>query len=147
MGLRESLQEGFEYDLWANQLWLEAIPRLEPSQRAQDVFGHIVRAQHIWLQRCLSEQEVRPLPEPPADALQALHDDWIEFLRISDPEAFVSYTLFSGESSFSTVEQIARLVVNHGTYHRGQLRGLADVQPLASFPETDLIRFYRQRQA
>jgi uncharacterized damage-inducible protein DinB len=42
------------------------------------------------------------------------------------------------------VSDIAAHVVNHGTYHRGQLRERAEADGLDDFPETDLILFFRQ---
>lgn len=43
------------------------------------------------------------------------------------------------------LSEVAHHVFNHGTYHRGHLRGLADAAGFEDFPETDLIRFYREK--
>ncbi len=144
MDLRASLQEGFDYDLWANRKWLEALPNLPFEAQARRTLDHIVGAQHIWLTRCLSEEEAGQRLSDLAQDLEAKHAGWTELLRTCDPGAFVSYTTLSGDSWFNTVEQIARHVVNHGTYHRGQLRGLAEAAEFMDFPETDLIRFFRE---
>lgn len=142
--MRDLLADGFRYDLWANLKWLSVLDRFEDRARAEAIFRHILGAQRIWLARSLSEEEVPALPEPLAEGFRLINAAWLEFLRISDPEAFVSYTNFKGESWFSTVEQIARHVINHGTFHRGQLRGLAQAEGWDDFEDTDLIRWMRE---
>lgn len=142
--MRDLLADGFRYDLWANLKWLSVLDRFEDRPRAEAIFRHILGAQRIWLARSLSEEEVPVLPESLDESLPLINEAWLEFLRISDPEAFVSYTNLKGESWFNTVEQIARHVVNHGTFHRGQLRGLAQAEGWDDFEDTDLIRWMRE---
>lgn len=141
--MREHLAEGFRYDLWANRLWLDALDNYGNPATAEAIMRHILAAQHRWLVRCLSEEEVSPLPDDLRAGLEDVHTQWLELLRICDPGAFVSYETMAGDPHYNTVEQIARHVVNHGTYHRGHLRGLAAAEGLEAFPETDLIGYYR----
>lgn len=143
-GVRELLIEGFRYDAWANQAWLPVLPTFQDRDRAEAIFRHILQAQRIWLVRTLSEEEAPPLSDDLGEAISRLSEAWIALVATCDPGAFVSYTTMAGESHFNTVEQIARHVVNHGTYHRGQLRGLKQAEGSDGFPETDLIRFLRQ---
>lgn len=147
MDVRDALQEGFDYDLWANQRWLGAIPELPFGPRAKEILTHSLRAQNIWLERCISEEEVKPLSDNLSEEAVRLCEAWKELIRICDPGAFVSYTNSRGESFFNTIEHIARHVINHGTYHRGQLRGLAEAAGTDGFPETDMILFIRDRDA
>ena len=141
---RETLIEGFVYDRWAKERWLAILGDMPDPTRASGIFRHIVGAQNTWLKRCLSEEEVPDLPEDPGQAVIQAHEGWVELLQTCDPGAFVAYTNLQGESHFNTVEQIARHVVNHGTYHRGHLRGLCEAAGFAGFPETDFIRFARE---
>lgn len=141
--MRELLIDGFRYDRWANLAWLEALPTFADRDRAESIFRHILSAQRIWLVRTLSEEEAPPPTDDLGEAIDRLHQGWIGLLETCDPGAFVSYTTMAGEPYFNTVEQIARHVVNHGTYHRGQLRGLKQAEGSEDFPETDLIRYFR----
>lgn len=136
--MRDFLIEGLEYDLWANQKWS---PMAGQLAQVEPILRHVLRSQRIWLERCLGEESMRAWPEALDDALKAANEDWIELIRISDPEAFVTYER-NGNAHFETIEQIARHVINHGTYHRGQLRGLAEG---LEFPETDFILFIREK--
>ncbi|HRI42829.1 MAG TPA: hypothetical protein PLL78_02280 [Fimbriimonadaceae bacterium] len=142
--MRDLLIEGFRYDAWANRAWLAALPTFDDRDRAEAIFRHILVAQRIWLVRTLSEEETPPFSDDLGEAVSRLSEAWIALIETCDPGAFVSYTTMVGESHFNTVDQIARHVVNHGTYHRGQLRGLKQAEGADDFPETDLIRFLRQ---
>lgn len=147
MDFRAHLIEGFEYDLWANLRWIEALPRLQRSQEAAEVMRHIIDAQRRWLERCADPETVPDAREDLAEAATSISEAWREFLRICDPAAFVSYTTMAGDSHFDELGDIARHVINHGSYHRGQLRGLAMAEGLDHFPETDFIRYVRGRAA
>ena len=61
------------------------------------------------------------------------------------PTRRFAYTMLSGAAGVSTLQQMVQHVVNHGTYHRGQvttmLRQLG-AQPAKSM---DMIAFYRER--
>ncbi len=141
--MREILVQNFEYDLWANQQWLSAIESLPNRQSAIDVMQHVANAQRIWLARCLNEENLPNLPASLGEAFEQLHEQWVELLRICDPTAFIAYETLQGEPCFNMMEDIAMHVINHGTYHRGQLRGM--VGDSDQFPETDLIRYLRLR--
>ena len=57
----------------------------------------------------------------------------------------IGYTLFSGHSGSSVLWQMAQHVVNHATYHRGQV--VTMLRQLGANPPKpmDLIAFYRLR--
>jgi len=140
---RPELVQLFNYDLWANRLWLASLPQLPFSEEAVAIMDHVFRAQRIWLERCLNEQNV-PVDASIHDALaEDLNAKWIDLVTVGDPEAFVSYER-AGEVHFQTLEQIAQHVINHGTYHRGHLRGLCQAANITVFPETDYILFCRE---
>ncbi len=141
---KEWIERALDYDLWANLQWTAALPGLPNPERCREVIDHIVQVQRIWLTRCWSEEEVPELPEPLDEAFKLMHAQWLEFIRITDLTAYISYTLRDGRSGFMLVEEIALHTVNHGTYHRGQLRGLCEMLPLEQVPETDLFLFFRE---
>ena len=135
--MRVFLSEGLEYDLWANLKWVALLNQLP---QAEAVLRHVLQSQRIWIERCLGVESVRPWPDDLEAALRTANEDWKELVRISDPEAFVTYDR-NGKTHFETIEQITRHVINHGTYHRGQLRAYAED---LEFPETDFILFIRE---
>jgi uncharacterized damage-inducible protein DinB len=69
--------------------------------------------------------------------------DWKEFIKVEDLDRVVDYKTLRGDPFSNTVTEIARHVINHGTYHRGELRGRAGERGLDGFEETDYILFCR----
>ncbi len=137
--LRRHLIQGIEYDLWANLQWVEV---LEQITDAEPVMRHVAWANQIWLGRVCGS----PLEAEPDIALQAQLKDsaahWREILAGEPPARAIEWTrIRDGVHQSGTLESIVRHVINHGTYHRGQLRGLAQSQGFDAFPETDFILF------
>ena len=141
---RDALLELQEYDLWANKRWLAALASMPDPAVAEQIFAHILVAQHKWLGVVLSEEEAKPLTENYEAQMLRLFEAWRDVLQHGDPNAFVSRER-DGEVHFHMLSEVAHHVFNHGTYHRGHLRGLADAAGFEDFPETDLIRFYREK--
>lgn len=140
------LRNGFDYDLWANRQWISALGGFDKHlDRAQAVLEHMLAAQQIWLERCgtvvFPEQENVRLH----DLFEITSQAWQVLLEESEGDEPITYTTSRGETYTNTLAQIAYHVLNHGTYHRGQLRGLADADGFEGFPETDLILFLRKR--
>lgn len=139
--MRELLLDLFLYDRWANERWigvLEQFPNAEPARKTME---HILWAQQTWLNRVLND-ETDLGPDLMAESAR-LHQAWRELVGMSDPTAYISYTMFNGETATNLFEEIALHVINHGSYERGRLRGLAQAQGFEGFPESDLIRHYR----
>lgn len=143
--IRTQLDELWDYELWSNRKWLPHLARFQDEARAESVFRHILRAQETWLRRAWSEEDSGEWPTELEAAIEFGASQWRTFIRMCDPEAFVSYTNQAGDPFFQTVEQITRHVLNHGTYHRGHLRGLAMAEGWDDFDDTDLIRYYREK--
>lgn len=146
MELRLMLRNGFEYDLWANRKWIDALGGFDRYLgRAQEVLEHIHLAQTTWLMRC--GMEMFPPQENLAlrDLFEITTRSWQALIEEMTGEEEVTYQNFAGETFTNTVAQISYHVINHGTYHRGQLRGLAEADGYLGFPETDLIAYLRQR--
>lgn len=133
----------FAYDRWANERWI-AFAERRKWKSGDAVMEHIVRASEVWLSRVHKE-------EPPEVAnaslnmrLAANHLRWLETFRDYSPEKVIRYTNLAGERYQSYLGDIAAHVINHGTYHRGQLRERAGSEGFEDFPETDLILFLRE---
>ena len=142
--LADVLRESFDYDLWANRLWL---PLLAPGEQEAElaVFKHILAASTVWVTR-LEGTSLTAMPDVPAteDYLTELHRRWIAAFDRFKYGDVVAYRNTRGDSFTSCFGDIVRHVINHGTYHRGQLRGMCGLKGLP-FPETDYIGFAFQR--
>jgi uncharacterized damage-inducible protein DinB len=131
----KTLLESFDYDLWANQLWIE------PAEAASlnPIFDHLIFSQEIWLTRC----QGKPFEKSAEDykiRMPIANAGWKELLSSDSENRVIEYKNFFGDPAQATLVNIALHVLNHGTYHRGEMRARCELQGLP-FPETDRIRF------
>jgi uncharacterized damage-inducible protein DinB len=142
MDLESWLRDAFAYDHWATTQWLECFPKLPEPNQAEPILAHIVRASEIWLSR------VNPdLPAPTGGLnfrLDQATEGWIDALQARSATIVIEYRTTTNQPFKHQLGAIAGHVINHGTYHRGQLRAIADEQGFIDFPESDMIGFIRQ---
>jgi uncharacterized damage-inducible protein DinB len=112
------------YDAWANRQVLAAALEDEKVLR---LLGHLAQAKHIWLLR-LEGQDTATMdlwPQRPLDfwrqSLPQTDRRWIERIGGETPQRVVEYRNQTGQTYQTPLREIALHVVNHGTYHRGQL--------------------------
>jgi uncharacterized damage-inducible protein DinB len=156
-------RELFAYDAWANGLVFEAAAGLSEEQLAHVVassfpsvvgtLAHLVGAEWVWLRRWLGESPggfpdwvSKPVLADIRARLSAIQEEREAFaagLSDGDLSRPVAYRNLAGKAFSDSLDGLIRHVVNHSTYHRGQvatqLRQLG-LKP----PSTDLIVFLRQ---
>ena len=154
-----------EYHLWARARLIAAVAALSTEQftrelgssfgSVRDTMAHLYGADEVWLERWRGGS---PRGLPPATRfpdLASLQAAWAEL----DPKlrAFVAgldaaglaraltYQAFNGQTATLPYWQMLQHVVNHGSYHRGQVTTL--LRQLGTKPGqgTDLVAFYRER--
>jgi uncharacterized damage-inducible protein DinB len=84
--------------------------------------------------------------------VKTLWKEWDEVLttwpktvqRLGDAEEVIAYKAFNGTAYSSKLSDIVRHVVNHGTYHRGQITTMLR-QLGKKVVSTDLILYYRSK--
>jgi uncharacterized damage-inducible protein DinB len=155
------------YMLWADRLTLASVRQVKPEDLTRDAgvsFGsvigtlaHMLVAQRLWLSRFLGN----PLPSIPKldeyPSLPAWIAGWEEaashievFLAsFSDDQLAAPLTWASlpdGAIHTLPLWQAVIHLVNHTTYHRGQVVSLLR-QMGYPVPQTDLIDFFKERSA
>ena len=154
-----------DYNYWARDRTLDAVARITPEQfvrpmgnsfsSVRDTIAHICAAERIWITRLKGEkpQDLQK-PERLCD-VDAARKEWVELecemreqLGRLGPEAVertIEYRDLRGNDRSDVLWEILQHVVNHGTYHRGQITTMLrqlDAEPPNSM---DLIAFYRER--
>jgi len=160
----QEIQLLFEYNSWANHRTMGAAEKLTPEQFAQpmgssftsvrETLAHIYGAEWIWLER-FQGRSPSALPDVTQFSdVATLREPWLEHeARLiafvsqqtqSDLDRVMEYKTLKFGVYQNPLWQSMQHVVNHGTYHRGQvttmLRQLG-AQPIL----TDLMHFYRER--
>jgi uncharacterized damage-inducible protein DinB len=155
------LLELLEYHHWATSLTVGAVRALTPEQftrdlgssfpSVRDTLVHVFSADRTWLGRLEGQSPPRANASDYAD-LASLLEVWEPVLQrwpvlvasLGDPGRLIEYRSFAGDPFSNTLGQIVRHVVNHGTYHRGQVATMLR-QSGAQAVSSDLISFYRER--
>lgn len=162
----QEIRELYAYNRWANQRTFDAAAKLSPEALGKDLgssfpsvlatLAHMAGAEWVWLERWLgsspgggpSDWDVSTL-EAVRRHCQQVESDRERFLNGLDDRSIekpLTYKTFAGETFTQPLSQMLRHVVNHATYHRGQVTTL--LRQLGGQPvSTDLIRFYRETDA
>jgi uncharacterized damage-inducible protein DinB len=119
----------YQYNAWSNKRVLGCLTRQNVrDEKILTVMGHIVAAQFLWLHRIkgLPAPDVKLWGEYTLNQLQLLADDagtkWIEFVEGTDNfDRDLTYRNYVNELYTTNVEMIMVHLVNHSSYHRGQI--------------------------
>jgi uncharacterized damage-inducible protein DinB len=156
------VQELLAYGAWANGLVFEAASALSEERLGHSIessfpsvggtLAHIVGAEWVWLRRWLGESPsafpdwvAKPaLPDLRArlSALERERGAFVAGLSDTDLGRGISYRTLSGQAFSDPLDSLIRHVVNHSTYHRGQVATQLRQLGLTP-PGTDLILFLR----
>jgi uncharacterized damage-inducible protein DinB len=164
--MAHSLTQHLAYNLWANErighlIMAQDDARLDLEQKnsfpsIRKTLFHIWDAEVIWLTR-LKGGAVSEWPSKTfkGSKTEMLHDliknstDLLTFVQ-EKGEAFqhqtIVYKNMKGEPYENTVEEILFHLVNHGTYHRGQIITLLHGAGAKQMVSTDLIAWLRELQ-
>lgn len=137
---REALDLALEYELWANARWYPALAGFKDRERAERVLWHVIDCYRGWYEGITGVELSKSdsMADDCAVAVQA----WRDLINDRDPDEVIRFERGPVVRSF-TIGQVARHVCNHGTYHRGHLRGLADAEGLEAFEDTDYTLWLR----
>jgi len=154
----------YEFNYWAKAKMLGAVESLPEQELYKDfktsfrgIHGtlvHICAAEHVWLQRFTGNPSPKFLKIDDLPTYGSVKAKWEEVEKgMLSHLASLNDDLLQEKFSFSTSEdksvssirwQALQHLVNHGTYHRGQITSL--IRQLGGTPaSTDLIAFYRQK--
>ena len=156
----------YEYDRWANARTLGAVAKLSSDQftrdlgsshrSVRDTLVHNFSAGRIWLARWNSSPPMSMVDPAAFPTLAAVRAAWAELERelghflhsVSDERlrAVIAYTNIEGKPFAQLLWEQMVHVVNHASYHRGQITTL--LRQLGAEPAaTDLIVFFREQPA
>lgn len=162
----EDIRNLYDYNSWANHRILDACAALSGEQftrdlgssfrSVRDTLTHILGAEWVWLERWHGRLPSGLPPGSEFSDLEALRNRWagierdlhdyVASLTAEDLTRNIQVKTFAGQVFSQPHWQMLQHLVNHGTYHRGQVTTL--LRQLGAKPvSTDLIGFYRERGA
>lgn len=160
------LQLLVEYHYWARDRLLDAVEGLSPAdftrdlqssfRSVRDTLVHLCQTEWIWHERWQGDSPtVRPYPPESIPDPLAVRRLWIQQeqrvrafvggLTGPDIDKVVDYRLMNGTQARSTIREMLQHLVNHGSYHRGQVTTMLRQLGAAPAQSMDLVAFYRER--
>jgi uncharacterized damage-inducible protein DinB len=163
---REDAMNLVDYHYWARDRMIDAIEPLTPEQYAKDLASsftsvrdtvvHIYGVELNWYLRWVGSS---PTGFPDASAfpdLRSLRSAWrdneqnvrllVDSLAAANQlNRVLRYRTFDGQEMESVFSHMLQHVVNHATYHRGQVTTMLRQLGAPAPKPQDLIRFYRER--
>lgn len=160
----ENLSFLVDYHLWAHRRLLEGLPGLTAEEWTVDTRGsfptlkalyqHVLEGDYRWLQRWKGvpfaeipahyriegAESLDRLFRPQLEEVASVGKQWIE----SDPDRPVYFITGKGLKVTQPFWQTLYQVVNHGTYHRGQVAHM--LRALGQQPAgTDIFLFFLEK--
>jgi uncharacterized damage-inducible protein DinB len=162
----EDFRTLYDYNSWANRRTLEACAPLSDEQFKRDLHSsfrsvrdtlvHILLVEWLWRERWLGRSPDEYPPATDFPTLEAVRTRWDEVesnllgyvaaLKPEDLDRVIEHRTTAGVRQAAPLSQMLQHLVNHGSYHRGQVATMLrqlDAKPIS----TDLIFFYRERAA
>lgn len=154
-----------DYHYWARDRVLDAVDALSVQQYTRDLRSsftsvrdtlvHTYSAEWNWYSRWTGSSPVSMLDPKTFPDRWSVRRSWIEQeskvrglvggMDQQDLDRRLDYKLMNGDAAQSVFWHMLQHMVNHATYHRGQITTMTR-QLGAPVPESqDLIRFYRER--
>ena len=153
-----------DFHYWSRNRVLEAVAALSQDQyqrplgnsfaSVRDTLNHVYEAEWVWYSRW---NGVSPTVFPSGDErpdLETLQARWLELegkVRAfvsncgqPDLDRVIEYRLMSGKAGASPLWQLVAHLVNHATYHRGQVTTMLRQLGVPAPKSTDMITFFRE---
>ena len=160
----EALVNLLDFHYWARDRLLDAVAQLTPDElhrdlgssygSVRDTLVHIVTAEWAWCSRWEGESPSGHLLATDFDTVEDIRARWkVEEARVrgfvgrlepNEMNRVIEYAQMGGAPVRSVFWHMLQHVVNHATFHRGQVTAM--LRQLGAEPprSQDLIGFYRE---
>lgn len=161
----QDLRTMLDYHYWARDRLLDALQSVAPEQLTRDLGSsfksihetivHTYSAEWAWYSRWQGTSPTALLPADQFPDLASVRAAWTELetklrafvdgLGEHGIERVFEYKLLSGQAGATPFWQMLQHVVNHASYHRGQVTTMLRQLGAAPAKPMDMIAFYRTR--
>ena len=156
-----------EFHYWARDRVLDAVALLTPEQytralgssfaSVRDTLVHTYSAEWTWYQRWQGTSPTSHLEPADYPDVETLRTAWKSheammrvYLATLDDISLgnvLDYKAFGGQAARSAIWEMLQHVVNHATYHRGQVTTMLRQLGATPAKSAELIVFHRERHA
>lgn len=139
----------FDYNQFCNHKTIQLVLQ-QPSVytgKVKILLCHLLNAHHIWNQRILEKPAIYSVwQEFKIDKLTVLfegvYEKTLQIIHTKKLVSEISYTNSKGTRYSNTVEAILFHIINHSTYHRGQI--ISELRAVGTTPITTDYIFYKR---
>jgi uncharacterized damage-inducible protein DinB len=161
----EELRVLVDYHYWARDRVLDAAAALAPEQFTRDMGSsfrsirdtlvHFYSAEWAWCTRWNGHSPAGHVPPELFPDVATLRAKWtgleadvraaLERIGVEGVDRVIEYTMFNGDARASVFWHMVQHVVNHASYHRGQVTTM--LRQLGATPpgSMDLVTYYRTK--
>lgn len=150
-----------DYNKWANERIFDAVSNLTPEQYTRDMqsshrsvrdtFVHVISVEWIYQQRVNGDSPKSLWSSLDFPTVPKLREEWVKLvgrqmaftdnLTEEQLKTPITYINLAGEPNTYSLWQILQHVVNHSSYHRGQITTM--LRQLGAVPvSTDFLLYY-----
>ena len=161
----QDLRTMLDYHYWARDRLLDALEPLTLDQLNRDLGSsfksiretivHTYAAEWAWHQRWQGNSPTALLPSDQFPDLASVRRAWsqhegnmrafLDALGEDGVSRVFEYTLLSGQAGASPLWQMLQHVVNHASYHRGQITTMLRQIGATPAKPMDMIAYYRTK--
>ncbi|HWF83771.1 MAG TPA: DinB family protein [Vicinamibacterales bacterium] len=161
----QDLRTLLDYHYWARDRMLDQLDSLTAEQLNRDLgssfksiretVAHLYSGEWAWYERWHGRMPAAPLSLDLFPDVPAIRRRWtdheikmrafVDGLADEGIDRVITYTLLSGAVGSASIAQMLQHLVNHGSYHRGQVTTMLRQLGAAPAKSMDLIAFYRTR--
>ena len=160
---QQDLRTLLDYHYWARDRLLHALDALTPDQftrdlgssfkSVRDTVAHTYAAEWAWYERWNGHSPTALLPPDQFPNVASIRSAWtsheakmrafVDALGEDGVNRVIDYKLLSGAEGSSPVWQMLQHVVNHASYHRGQVTTMLRQLGATPAKPMDMIAFHR----
>ena len=159
----QDLKTMLDYHYWARDRLLDALEPLTSDQLTRDMgssfksvrdtIAHTYAAEWAWYERWHGRSPKALLPLDQFADVASLREAWsahearmrayVHSLDEAGVERAIDYTLLNGAAGSTPLWQMLQHVVNHASYHRGQVTTMLRQLGASPAKPMDMIAYYR----
>lgn len=148
--MKEYFLKLYQYNSWANHRVLACLERQQvDDKKILAIFGHLVCAQLIWYNRFqgLPKSPLKLWGDYSLQELKSIADEatrsWLKFIEQENTfDRVLKYNNYVGDYYETNIRDLMAHLVNHCTYHRGQVAVLLREKGLEPV-NTDFVTYDR----
>ena len=146
MDQRQHFLMVIDYEKWANDLWLDFLANApnhpqggQFAAKADEIMSHIIGCYYHWFH--LMAGSTTELTGDSRTDMATQHATMKEFTSACDLQSKLRRTWAEHGTYEWSLYQVIQHALCHGSYHRGQIRALAEHYGFEDWPDTDFEAF------